>query len=326
MTRFPGLRGGSLTALVTPFRTGIRDWLPVVRLPMPDGPAVDLPVLARLCERQIEAGTAGLVVCGSTGEAASLSPAEQRDVIATAVRVARGRVPVIAGCAAPATAGAVALAHEARRAGAAALLCAPPPYVKPTQEGIFAHVRAVSHAADLPVMLYDVPARTGTAISDETVARLFRDGLIGALKDAAGDLSRPPRLRALAGEGLLLFSGDDATAAAYRAMGGAGCVSVTANIAPALCTQLHAAWEERDLTAFARLRDLLDPLHAALFAETNPIPVKAALEQLGLCDGLLRLPLTRAGSATRERLARVLGPALRAERAEERRQRYALAG
>jgi len=302
------LAGGSLTALVTPFRGG----------------RVDAAALATQCERQIRRGTAALVVCGSTGEAAALSPAEQTRVIALAVEAAANQVPVIAGCGAPATDQAIVLAVGAARNGAAALLCAPPPYSRPTQEGIAAHVRAVAHAADLPVILYDVPGRVGVAIADDTIARLCEAGLVMAVKDAAGDLSRPVRLRALCGGELLQFSGDDATAPAYRAMGGHGCISVSANVAPALCAQMHAAWDRIDLIEFARLRDLLAPLHQALFLESNPIPVKAALCMAGLCNGNLRLPLTRARSGTLDSLGVLLPEMMRAEDDASGRPRLSL--
>lgn len=289
--------GGSATALVTPFRDG----------------RVDDGALAALCERQVKAGTSALVVCGSTGEAPALSIAEQARVVALAVEAVAGRVPVIAGCGAPATEAATVLAVGAARNGAAGLLCAAPPYVRPTQEGIAAHVRAVAHAADLPVILYDVPGRVGVAVADETVARLHEGGLVAAIKDAAGDLSRPPRLRALCGGELIQFSGDDATAPAHRAMGGHGCISVSANLVPGLCARMHAAWDRVDPVEFARLRDLLAPLHQALFGESNPIPVKAALCMAGLCNGDLRLPLTRARSGTLDVLGRLLPGLMEAE-------------
>lgn len=289
--------GGAVTALVTPFRDG----------------QVDGNALALLCERQIRGGTAALVVCGSTGEAAALSPAEHAHVVAMAVDAASNRVPVIAGCGAPATDAATGLAVAAARNGATALLCAPPSYCRPTQEGIIAHVRAVAHAADLPVILYDIPRRVGVAVADETVARLHEGGLVMAIKDAAGDLSRPVRLRALCGGELIQFSGDDATAPAYRAMGGHGCISVSANLTPALCAEMHAAWDQVDLIEFARIRDLLAPLHRALFLESSPIPAKAALCIAGLCNGELRLPLTRASSTTLDVLGELLPGVIRAE-------------
>jgi 4-hydroxy-tetrahydrodipicolinate synthase len=301
--------GASLVAIATPFREE----------------RIDDTALGLLCERQIRHRTTAIVVCGSTGEASCLSPAEHRRAVRIVVEAAAGRVPVIAGCTETDTALSIQLAREAAQAGADALLCAAPPYARPTQEGLFAHIRAIAHAVCLPVMLYDIPGRTGMRIADETIARLFAEELIGALKDATAELARPPRLRALCGEGLKQFTGEDATAAAYRAMGGVGCVSVTANIAPALCAALHEAWDKGELARFARIRDQLDPLHMALFAESNPIPVKAALEILELCTGAVRLPLTRATPETRERLARLLPPIILIEERAAMSQRYALA-
>jgi 4-hydroxy-tetrahydrodipicolinate synthase len=305
---------GSLTALATPFRH--------TRL---DGGA-----LARLAERQVARGTAALIVCGSTGEAASLTQPEYVRAVRTVVEAAGTQIPVIAGCTAPCTSATVALGIEAAAAGADALLCAVPPYLKPTQEGIFAHVRAVAHATDLPVVLYDVPSRSGVGIADETVARLFQAQYVVGFKDATADLTRPPRLRALCGEGLLQWSGDDGTAAAYRAMGGHGCISVSANVAPALCAALHATWENGDRARFCELRDLLAPLHAALFVESNPIPLKGALAHLKLCTDEVRLPLTRATAATQELLRSVLAEIMLAEQSATeqtaRRPVLALAG
>ena len=309
MTNALSQLGGLLVAIVTPFRDT----------------QLDASSLTALCRRQIEAGTAALVVCGSTGEASCLNPAEYQVAVRVAVDAAAGRVPVIAGCTATSTSTAILLANAAHDSGAEALLLAAPPYNKPTQEGVFAHVRAVAHAACLPIMLYDIPGRVSIGITDDTIARLFDAELIFALKDATADLSRPPRLRARCGDGLLQFTGEDATAAAYRAMGGAGCVSVTANVVPALCASLHAAWDRRDIPAFAATRDLLDPLHRVLFAESNPIPVKAALELLELCSSAVRLPLTRATPATREALARVLPAIMLAEQRTGGKVRYALA-
>jgi 4-hydroxy-tetrahydrodipicolinate synthase len=294
-TRLAGLTG-SVVALATPFHVG----------------GIDPLALVRLAERQVEQGSAAIVVCGSTGEAATLTEQEAGIAVGLVVQAVHGRVPVIAGCTASGTEQAMRLAVAAARVGADALLCAAPPYVKPTQAGIVAHVRAIAHAASLPVMLYDVPGRAGVAIADATVADLFARDLIFALKDATADLSRPPRLRATCGPRLLQFSGDDATAGAHRAMGGVGCVSVTANVMPALCAALHRAWDAGDLAGFARLQDQLAPLHDAMFAETNPIPVKAALAHLGLCAAEMRLPLTRAVAATDARLNALLaelGPA-----------------
>lgn len=286
----PIIIGGSMTALATPFKNG----------------AIDESTFVRLCERQIDAGTTALVACGSTGEAASLNIDEQATLIRLASVAAQGRVPVIAGCGGPCTDAAIAVARSAAENGATALLCAPTPYVKPSQEGIIAHMSRLAYASKLPLILYDVPSRTGASITNETVAKLYERGLALGIKDATADLGRPPRLRALCGEDFVQLSGDDATAAAYRAAGGHGCISVTANLTPVLCAALHRSWDEGDLALFARVRDLLAPLHDALFAETNPVPLKAGLTILHLADSNVRLPLLPANEATRARLAHLL--------------------
>ena len=288
---------GSMVALPTPFRDG----------------EIDSQAFVRLCQRQIAGGTSALIVCGSTGEAAAMRPEEQADLVGLAVGASNGRVQVIAGCGGSSTDAAVLVARLAARVGADALLCAPTPYVKPSQEGIAAHMRAISDASGLPIILYDVPGRAGVAIRDETIAALYEHGRAVGLKDATADLARPPRLRALCGEEFAQLSGDDATAAAYRAAGGHGCISVTANLVPSLCSALHAAWDRGDLAAFGRLRDRLAPLHDALFAETNPVPLKAALSLMELAGCEVRLPLTKACEATRWRLERVLLPLMAEE-------------
>ncbi len=300
---------GSMTALSTPFSNG----------------AIDRLAFTRLCERQIDRGTTALIVCGSTGEAASLQIEEQVALIDIAVGVAARRVPVIAGCGGASTEAAGLMAGLAAKSGADALLCAPTPYVKPTQDGIVAHIRTLAHVSDLPVILYDVPSRTGVAIKDETIARLFERGLAIGVKDATADLGRPPRLRALCGPELIQLSGDDATAGAYRAAGGHGCISVTANLTPSLCSLLHRSWDCGDLVSFARIRDLLAPLHDTLFLESNPIPLKAALAMLNLAHGDVRLPLTRAIEPTRERLADLLTQIMGLEESVAAQHDYALA-
>jgi 4-hydroxy-tetrahydrodipicolinate synthase len=265
------------------------------------------------------------VVCGSTGEAASLNAEEYAAVIRLAVATAQDHVPVIAGCSGPSTDAAATAAVLAARSGAAALLCAPTPYVKPSQEGIIAHMRMLAHVSDLPLIAYDVPSRAGVAIKDETVAALFERGLVVGIKDATADLARLPRLRALCGSEFVQLSGDDATAAAYRAAGGDGCISVTANLTPSLCALLHESWDEGDLSGFASIRDLLAPLHDALFGETNPVPLKAALSVLDLADAEVRLPLLRATETTKNLLTNVLGRIISREDWMASHPRYALA-
>ncbi|HYZ30842.1 MAG TPA: 4-hydroxy-tetrahydrodipicolinate synthase [Crenalkalicoccus sp.] len=288
---FLSLRG-SIPALVTPFRA--------------ESGALDETTLGHLAERAVARGASAVVVCGSTGEGPALSAQEHSHAVRTVVETVGSTVPVIAGVGAPCTEAAVALAQAAGLCGAAALLVSAPPYVKPDQEGLRAHVRAVAVASGLPVILYDVPSRAGVAFADETIARLVERNAVSAVKDASGDLARPPRLARLCGRDFPQLSGEDATALAHLAMGGVGCVSVTANVAPALCAALQHAWAERDLDRAAEIRDRLAPLDAALFCETNPVPVKAALGLLRLCDPTPRLPLMRATEATRIRLARVL--------------------
>lgn len=309
----PGARAvpplhGSAVALPTPF----------------EGGRVDAAALSRLAARQVEAGSSAIVACGSTGEAAALSIKEYARVLDIVIEAVQRRIPVIAGCGAPSTEFAGELAVIATCCGVDALMCAPPPYSRPSQDGIVGHVRVVAHATDVPLILYDVPARSAVAVADATVASLFDRGLIAGIKDATGDLSRPPRLRRLCGPQLRQLSADDATALGYRAMGGHGCISVTANVVPRLCARLHRAWENGERGTCEELLALLEPMHTALFADGNPAGVKAALTMLGLCSGDLRLPLTRATSPTRDRLAELLPAITRHEDAAGQRPLLAL--
>ncbi|MBC9209132.1 4-hydroxy-tetrahydrodipicolinate synthase [Roseomonas aerophila] len=303
------LPGGSMPALVTPFRPG-------------DG-EIDDHALAHLADRAVERGASALVVCGSTGEAPAMTPQEQARALHIVVEAADGRVPVIAGIGGACTQAAVALAGAARQGGAAALLVAAPPYVKPSQDGMRAHLRAVSGCTTLPVILYDVPGRVGVGFSDDNIARLYEEGVVQALKDATADLARPHRLRRLCGMEFQQYSGDDATAAAHRLMGGAGCISVTANVAPALCAAVMEAWSRQEIDRLLELNNALAPLHEALFAETNPGPVKAALALSGLCDAAPRLPLLRAGATLVARLEVILAELSPLEETLARRRREA---
>jgi 4-hydroxy-tetrahydrodipicolinate synthase len=280
------LRGGSAVALPTPFKGG----------------RVDEDALAVLCSRQVDAGTSAVVVCGTTGEAPALSHEEQRRVIEIAVEAVEEKVPVIAGAGTASTAASVALALQAEQAGAAALLCVTPYYVRPTQDGIIQHMRAIHDAVRVPIILYDVPGRTGCGLMDETVVALARAERVVGLKDAAADPARQSRLRPRLKTGFLMLSGDDITQAQHRRTGGDGCISVAANIAPALCAQMHEAWDCGDEAMFAYIAEALAPLSHALFLESNPIPVKHVLHQMGLIGVELRLPLTRLSPAHDEAL------------------------
>ena len=271
---------GSSAALPTPYRMG----------------RVDLPALEALCKRLIDRGTAALVPCGTTGEAPLL----------TAVAAAGGRVPVIAGAGSNNTSTAVELARSAERAGASALLCVTPCYLKPSQAGMMMHFRTIHDAVGLPIILYDVPARTGCALDDVTVRRLAELPRIVGLKDATGDIPRVARLRRRLGPDFLLLSGDDASQSAFRLAGGDGCISVTANVAPALSAALHAACDEKLEAEIRWFDQILAPLHEALFLEANPIPLKRALSLLGLMGDGLRLPLTPLSPEFDRKLRRVL--------------------
>jgi 4-hydroxy-tetrahydrodipicolinate synthase len=281
---------GYASALPTPFRAG----------------GIDDAAFETLCAWQIAEGVSGLVVCGTTGEAPTLSSAEQHHLIRRAVEIAQGRVPVIAGAGSNATPHAIDLARGAEQAGADALLVVVPYYNRPPQEGLYRHFRAIHDAVDLPILLYDVPSRTGCRLADETVVRLARLTRIVGLKDATGDLARPARLRALVGPEFRLLSGDDASALGFLARGGDGCISVISNVAPGLCVDLHAAWAAGDFCRAEALSLSIAKLSRALFLESNPVPLKYALGLMGLMSAAVRLPLCEAGEATRREVAACL--------------------
>jgi 4-hydroxy-tetrahydrodipicolinate synthase len=274
---------GSITALITPFSKG----------------GVDEGAFQRFVEWQIEQGSSGLVPCGTTGESPTLSHAEHNRVIRLCVEAAAGRVPVIAGTGSNSTAEAISLTQGAKDSGADAALIVVPYYNKPGQEGLFRHYKEIHDSVDLPIIIYNIPGRTGIDMGIETMARLAALPRIVGVKDATADLARPSRLRHALGPDFCQLSGEDATALAYLAEGGHGCISVTANVAPAACAALHAAWRAGDPAAVARSRDALTPLNGALFAEVNPVPVKYAVSLLGHCENSLRLPLIEASPVTR---------------------------
>jgi 4-hydroxy-tetrahydrodipicolinate synthase len=250
---------------------------------------------------QIAEGSHGLVPCGTTGESATLSAREHAQVVRACVEAAAGRVPVIAGCGSNNTAVAIELVKAAAEAGADAALLVPPYYNRPNQEGIYAHFEAVAAATDLPIVLYNVPARTVTDISVETMARLAKLPTIRAVKDATGNVARVSAQRLACGDGFVQLSGNDDMALGFMATGGSGCISVTANVAPRLCAEFQDACLSGDWSAALRLQDRLYPLHAALFTDASPGPVKYALSRVRPdFPSALRLPMTPPSQASRQ--------------------------
>jgi 4-hydroxy-tetrahydrodipicolinate synthase len=281
---------GSFTALITPFRDG----------------EVDEECFRALVERQIAEGTHGLIPCGTTGESPTLNHEEHRRVTEICIEATRGRVPVIAGAGSNSTREAIELTCHAREAGAAAALIVTPYYNKPTQEGLYRHFRAIHDAADLPIFIYNIPGRCVVDMSLETLRRLAGLPNIVGLKDATGDLDRPLETRIEVGPEFIQFSGEDGTALAFLVQGGHGCISVTANLAPRACAEMHEAWQAGEFARAMAIQERLMPLHKALFAETSPVPVKHAASLLGLCRDEVRLPLCGAAETTRQRLRSAL--------------------
>src|SRR5436305_4763221 len=274
---------GSSTALVTPFSNG----------------SVDEQAFRSLVDWQIAEGTDGLVPVGTTGESPTLSHDEHRDVVEWCIEQARGRVPVIAGAGSNSTAEAIELARHAEEAGADAVLVATPYYNKPTQEGLYQHFKAINDAAGIPIIIYNIPARSVIDMSVDTMKRLFELNNIAGVKDATANVVRVSQQRASMGEGFNQLSGEDATALGFMAHGGHGCISVTANVAPRLCAEFQDACLNGDYRTALELQDKLMPLHTALFIETNPAPAKYALSVLGKCADTVRLPMVRLAEKTK---------------------------
>lgn len=272
---------GSIVALVTPMRPGVEAETPL-----------DERALARLVEFHIENGTDGIVAVGTTGESATLDEQEHLATIRRVVELVAGRIPVIAGTGANSTFEAIRLTRHAKSAGVDACLLVTPYYNKPTQEGLYLHHKAVAEAVDIPQILYNVPSRTACDMQPETVARLARLPNIVGIKEATGDLTRLAAIRERCGQDFLLLSGDDATACDFILQGGHGVISVTANVAPKLMHEMCVLAQGGDAQAAHALDAKLQPLHRDLFVEANPIPVKWAVERMGLCDAGIRLPLT----------------------------------
>ncbi|GGA50864.1 4-hydroxy-tetrahydrodipicolinate synthase [Pelagibacterium lentulum] len=276
---------GSITALLTPFRNG----------------AVDEDAMARVVKWQIEQGTHGLVPVGTTGESPTVSHEEHRRIIEITIEAAQKRVPIIAGAGSNSTREAIHLAEFAEAAGADAVLTVVPYYNKPNQEGLFEHFRAVAKAVALPVILYSVPGRTIADLAVDTIKRL-RDAcpnIIG-IKDATADMGKASMERNLLGPDFVMLSGEDITALGFNAHGGRGCISVTSNVAPALCSAFQSACQSGDFATALTIQDRLAPLHKALFIEPSPAGVKYAASQIGLCSEELRLPLVPVTAETRK--------------------------
>ncbi len=274
---------GSFTALVTPFKNG----------------GIDEKAFRDLVNWQIAEGTNGLVPVGTTGESPTLSHEEHEDVVEWCIEEAHGRVPVIAGAGSNSTKEAIALAQHAEKAGADAVLVITPYYNKPTQEGLYQHFKAVNDSIGIPIIIYNIPPRSVIDMSVDTMKRLFELKNIAGVKDATGSLVRASQQRAAMGPDFNQLSGDDALALGFMAHGGHGCISVTANVAPRLCAEFQASCLKGDFATALRYQDKLMPLHAALFIEANPAPVKYALSVVGRCAETVRLPMVAVAEKTR---------------------------
>jgi 4-hydroxy-tetrahydrodipicolinate synthase len=287
--------------------THLGGFAPALPTPFDENDKIDLAAFERMCQLQVRAGATALVVGGTTGEAPALSHRKHAELVSVAVDVASGRVPVVAGTGSNSTAHAIELTEDAEAAGADAALCVVPYYNKPTQAGLSAHFCAVAQATSLPIILYDIPSRTVCRLEDETIARLVAEmpQIIG-LKDASADLTRPQRLRSRLGPGFRLMSGDDATALAYLALGGDGCISITSNVAPGLCRDMYLSCKRGELGRAQRLDADLARLTATLFRETSPAPLKYTLSRLGLMSARMRLPLVEPTAATRNDVDAIL--------------------
>ncbi|HRO49903.1 MAG TPA: 4-hydroxy-tetrahydrodipicolinate synthase [Hyphomicrobium sp.] len=266
---------GSITALVTPFKNGL----------------LDEEALRRLVEWQITEGTHGLVPTGTTGESPTLNFDEHKRVIEVVIEAARGRVPVIAGTGSNSTDEAIELSQHAEKVGANGLLIVNPYYNKPTQEGLYQHFKAIDDKVGIPIVIYNIPGRTNVDMSVETMARIYELKNVTSVKDATANLVRVSQQRAAMGPEFNQLSGEDATALAFMAHGGHGCISVASNVAPRLCAEFQNACMKGDFAAALKLQDRLMPLFDALFVETNPGPVKYAASRLGLCSAEMRLPM-----------------------------------
>lgn len=274
---------GSITALITPFKNGEVDWA-----------AFD-----ELVEWQIEQGTHGLVLCGTTGESPTITHDEHKAIVERGVALVKGRIPVIAGTGSNSTAKTIEATQHALAAGADAALIVTPYYNKPTQDGLFAHYEAVAKAVHIPIIIYNIPGRSIVDMSVDTMARLAPLPNIIGVKDATADLSRVKKTKDAMGKNFCQLSGDDLTALGFLQEGGDGCISVISNIAPALCSEMQQSWRDGNPAVASEIDHRLLPLAKALFVETSPAPVKYAASRLGLCREEVRLPLVVASAQAR---------------------------
>ena len=281
---------GSLVALVTPFKNG----------------QVDVDTLKKLVEWHIEQGTHGLVPVGTTGESPTLTHEEHEMVVTETVKAAAGRVPVVAGAGSNNTAESLRHMKHAKAVGADAALVVTPYYNKPTQEGLYAHFATLHDAVELPIVIYNIPPRSVVDMSPKTMGELAKLPRIIGVKDATGDLSRVSQQRITCGVDFLQISGEDATAHGFNAQGGVGCISVTANVAPALCSALQSACLAGDYAKALEIQDRLMPLHQAVFTEPGLVGVKFAMSELGLCSDEVRLPLMPLTEGTKDLLRAAL--------------------
>ncbi len=281
---------GSYTALITPFNQG----------------NVDEAALRQLVNWQIDQGTQGLVPVGTTGESPTISEAEHKRIIEIVVEETAGRVPVIAGAGSNNPAEALIYAKAAEQAGADGILCVAGYYNRPSQAGLYEHFKFIHDQTNIPIIIYNIPPRAIVDVQPETMAELAALPRVTGVKDATMDLSRISRERSLIKKQFSFMSGEDITAIAYNAMGGRGCISVTANVAPALCAAMHSACQSGDYQTALAIHEQLMPLHLALFEEPNPTGIKYALSLTGICQDEVRLPLLSASAANRGKIEAAL--------------------
>ncbi len=282
---------GILTALITP---------------LDKNDNIDFKTLESLIERQIASGVDGLVIGGSTGEGSSFSNQEYYELIKTAIDCSKGRIPIIAGIVGVSTASVCEEVSTLSNMNVDGLMCTAPHYIRPEQEGLYQHFKAINDASKLPIMIYLHPGRTGCDMSDNTIIRLASLDKIVALKDCSSDIEKPLRLLPQLSSSLVFLTGDDNRFLAYSAHGGVGCVSVIANIFPKICKKIESLWIAGDTGKARELKQRLMPLMSAVFAESNPIGIKYVAHELTLCSDQIRLPLTKAREETRRKINEVM--------------------